>query len=95
MAEQWHYYVAYIVQPEPGVIGISAKPVVIDQRIDSFAGVGALITEVTKAVFPDGPPDLPEEMMPVVPLFWHLITSKRGPGVETLKPKGNGHSDHY
>ena len=96
MAEQWSYYVAYIVQLEPGMIGISAKPVVIDKRIDSFEGIGALITEVTKAVFPDGPPDLPDELMPIVPLFWHLITAKRGPAVKALKPKpkGNGH-DHY
>ena len=95
MPEQWSYYVAYIVQIEPGKIGISAKPVNIDQRIDSFKAVGALIAKLTTEVFPDGAPDLPDELMPVVPLFWHLITAKRGPGVETLKPKGNGHSDHY
>jgi hypothetical protein len=81
MPEQWHYYVAYIVQPEPGMVGISARPVNIDRRIDSFEGVGALIEHLTKAVFPDGPPDLPDEMMPIVPLFWHLLTAKRGPGV--------------
>jgi len=85
MAEQWHYYVSYIVQLEPGKIGISAKPVAIDRRIDSFEGVGALILEITKAVFPDGPPDLPEEFMPIVPLFWHLLTAKQGPAVPPLK----------
>jgi hypothetical protein len=92
MAERWSYYVAYIVQLEPGRIGISARPIVIDKRIDSFDGVGALIRELTKVVFPDGPPDLPDELMPIVPLFWHLLTAKRGPGVEPLKPKkeGNG-----
>jgi hypothetical protein len=93
LAEQWHYYVAYIVQLEPGSIGISAKPVVIDRRIDSFGGVGALIMELTASVFPDGPPDLPDELMPIVPLFWHLITAKQGAGVKPLKPKkGNGGS---
>jgi hypothetical protein len=90
MPERWSYYVAYVVQLEPGRVGISAKPVVIDKRIDSFEGIGALILELTKAVFPDGPPDLPDEMMPIVPLFWHLLTAKRGPGVEPLKKPDSG-----
>jgi hypothetical protein len=88
MAQEWSYYVAYIVQLEPGKVGIAAKPVVIDERITSFKGVGALITELTKAVFPNGPPDLPDELMPIVPLFWHLITAKQGAVVKPLKPKG-------
>ena len=92
MAQQWLYYVAFIVQLEPGKIGISAKPVNIDQRIESFGAVGELIAKLTAAVFPDGPPDLPDELMPIVPLFWHLLKAKQGPGVEALQPRGD---DHY
>ena len=92
MAQQWSYYVAFIVQLEPGKIGISAKPVSIDQRIESFGAVGELIAKLTDAVFPGGPPDLPDELMPIVPLFWHLLKAKQGAGVPPLKAD---EGDHY
>ena len=87
MAEQWDYYVAYIIQSEVGMVGFGAKPVRIDVRIQSFESVGALIEELQRSLFPDGLPDLPDGMQPVVPLFWHLLTAKR----RTVDPPPKAH----
>ena len=85
MPEEWLYYVSFIVQTSEGKIGLSAKPVNVDHRIDSPEIVGAVIEHLTVEFFPDGPPELPEGLLPIVPLTWQLITARQGPGV-----KGNG-----
>lgn len=84
MPELWLYYVPIIVSGGEGKIGLSAKMVPLPQRLDSREAVIAMIDGLTQEVFPDGPPELPEGMLPVVPLTWTLITAKRGAKVTPL-----------
>ena len=66
--------------------------VVIDHSLDSFEIRDAVKRSIEADLFPDGPPDLPEHVQPVVLLSWQLLTAKQGPGVEALQPRGD---DHY
>ena len=95
MAESWLYNLVVFIQAAEDRGGLAAKKIRIDHKIDSFEILEGIIDGLTEEVFPDGPPDLPEHVQPIVPIHWTLVSAKRGPGVEALKPKGNGHSDHY
>jgi hypothetical protein len=80
MPEQWDYYIAFIVQREEGSIGLSARPLTVDHQIDSYEILGAVIEGLVEEFFPDGPPELPDGLMPIVPLTLHLLTKKEGNG---------------
>lgn len=96
MAEQWLYNFVFFIQTGEGKGGLTARPIEIDHQINSFEIIEMIVEGVTEELFPDGPPDLPEHVLPVVPITWTLVTAKRGSAVPPLKkkprPKGNGHA---
>ena len=93
MAEQWLYNMVIFIQAGEGRGGLAARKVDINHRIDSFEILDDIVGGITADIFPDGLPDLPEHVQPVVAIHWTLVTAKQGPGV---KPRKNGDShDHY
>jgi hypothetical protein len=87
MAEQWLYNLVIFIQAGEGRGGLAAKKIRIDHRIDSFEILGGIVDGLTAEIFPDGVPDLPEHVQPIVPIHWTLVVAKQGPAV---KPKDNG-----
>jgi hypothetical protein len=91
MPEQWEYNLVIFVQAGEGRGGLAAKKVRVDHAINSFEILDAIIEGITADLFPDGPPDLPEHVQPVVPIHWTLVSAKKGPGVEPLKDDDTKH----
>jgi len=92
MPQLWLYSTVIFVQPGEGKGGLANHDVAIDHRIDSFEIRDAVKRSIEEDLFPDGPPDLPEHVQPVVLLSWTLLSAKQGSGVEPLTPKDNGNS---
>lgn len=84
MAEEWRYYVPILIQSE-GKIGFTFRIAVFEQRLDEDAAWSAIM-QWTKEMLGIVPQD--KDDLPLVPLGWHLLSAKKGPG-----PKGNGRKD--
>ncbi|NIV31079.1 MAG: hypothetical protein GWN58_16775 [Anaerolineae bacterium] len=87
MPQLYCYYVSYIIQSAEGRIGLAARPVNFEEPINSPEAIGALIAYLIEEHFPDGSPDLPEGLSPIVPLTWQVITAKRGEKVKLPNPR--------
>ena len=85
MAEQWAYHVVIFVQAGEGRGGLAGHRVIISRRIDSFEILEQVRHGIEQDLFPDGPPDLPENVQPVVLLDWKLVTARQGPDVPPLQ----------
>ena len=90
MPQAYKYYVPVVLNQESQV-GFFIHIYETDVPINSEEEVYKMIDALTRKHVPE-----PEKgTLPVIPLGFTLLTAKRGPGVEALKPKGNGHGDHY
>lgn len=81
MAQTWLYYVTYVAQGSEGKIGLSAKLMKFPKRIDSPEMIWGMIDQIIAEIFPKGPPKLPDDVLPVVPLTWELLSAKQGAAV--------------
>jgi len=75
--EVWLYYVPLIVTQKLGQVGHSVRLYPAPKRLDSQEAVIEMIDRLAAEVFPDGPPDLPDGMLPVVPFNFVLLTAKQ------------------
>lgn len=92
MPEQWLYNMVIFVQAGEGRGGLASRKVAINHRIDSFEILDDIVGGITADLFPDGSPDLPDHIQPVVAITWTLLTARQGAGVKPLKADED---DHY
>jgi len=82
MAEEWLYNFVIFIQAGEGRGGLAGKKIRVDHAINSFEILDGIVEGLTEEIFPDGVPDLPEHIQPIVPILWTLVSAKRG---ETVK----------
>ena len=88
MPQEWTYYVPLLLHNGEGGIGFTFRFAHFERRLDEDLAWSAIMkwTEEILGVVPQD-----KDNLPLVPLGWDLFSGKQGPGVEPLKPKGNGH----
>jgi len=88
MDEQYIYSMVIFVQPGEGAGGLSNHKVIINHRIDSYEILDDIVGGITADLFPDGLPELPKYVKPVVVISWQLVTAKRRAATPSSKRNG-------